>query len=167
MPQTRIRRFQERDRQPMQAFAEGVPEHDLLFLGRDLRQPRVIAAWLAAIAEGWIDGLVAEEDGALVGTAALVRDPLSWSAHVGEVRLLVAPDRRGTGLGHDLLQAILQIAAAHGLAKLTAAMTADRVRTLALFDRLGFVTEARLHDHVRDGSGTPHDLIVLAHRRAA
>ncbi|MDR6786847.1 N-acetylglutamate synthase-like GNAT family acetyltransferase [Sphingomonas sp. BE138] len=166
MPQTRIRRLQERDRLPTQVFAAGVPEHDLLFLGRDLRQPRVIAAWLEAIAQGWIDGLVAEEDGALVGTAALVRDPLSWSAHVGEIRLLVAPDRRGTGLGHDLLQAVMQIAATHGLAKLTVAMTADRVRTLALFDSLGFVVEARLRDHVRDGSGTPHDLVVLAHHAA-
>ena len=45
-------------------------------------------------------------------------------------------------------------------------MTADRVRTLALFDSLGFVVEARLRDHVRDGSGTPHDLVVLAHHAA-
>lgn len=162
MPQTRIRRFQQSDRLPMQAFAADVPEHDLLFLGRDLRQPRVIDAWLTAIAEGWIDGLVAEDDGRLVGTAALVRDPASWSAHVGEIRLLVAPERRGTGLGHDLLQAVMQIATAHGLAKLTVAMTADRVRTLALFDSLGFAVEARLCDHVRDGGGTSHDLIVLA-----
>ena len=52
-----------------------LPEHDLLFLGRDLRHPRVVDAWLGAIAEGWIDSLVAEdEDGAgLVGTAALTK----------------------------------------------------------------------------------------------
>ncbi|WP_043130071.1 GNAT family N-acetyltransferase [Sphingomonas phyllosphaerae] len=164
MPQHRIRRFEERDRLPMQAFARGLPEHDLLFLGRDLRQPRVIAAWLAAIADGWIDGLVAEDEGALVGTAALVRDPLSWSAHVGEIRLLVAPDRRGSGLGGDLLQAVMQIADARDVAKLTVAMTADQTGTLALFEGLGFVAEARLCDHVRDGAGRAHDLLVLAHR---
>lgn len=163
MPQHRIRRFEARDRLPMQAFARDLPEHDLLFLGRDLRHPRVIDAWLTAIADGWIDGLVAEDDGALVGTAALVRDPSGWSAHVGEIRLLVAPGRRGTGLGHDMLQMVMQIAAARDLAKLTVTMTADQTGTLALFEALGFVAEARLADHVRDGEGRAHDLLILAH----
>ena len=64
----------------MQAFAERLPEHDLLFLGRDLRHPRVIAAWVEAIGEGSIDSLIAEDDqGRLVGAAALVRDPLGWA----------------------------------------------------------------------------------------
>lgn len=164
MPQHRIRRFQDADRLAMQSFARDVPEHDLLFIGRDLRQPRVIAAWLEAIADGWIDGLVAEDDRALVGTAALVRDPLSWSAHVGEVRLLVAPERRGTGVGRDLLQAVMQIAVARNLAKLTVAMTADQDTTRALFETLGFTAEARLCAHVRDGAGQAHDLVVLAYR---
>ncbi len=159
----RIRRFRSEDRQAMQAFAAALPEHDLLFLGRDLRRPRVIAAWLTAIEDGWIDGLIAEEDGALVGTAALVRDPLGWSAHVGEVRLLVAAERRGAGLGRDLLQAMLRVASGRGVEKLTAAMTADQAAAIALFETLGFSTEARLARHVRDSAGGTHDLVVLAH----
>src|SRR3954451_16383115 len=71
-----IRRFAPGDRDAMLAFAAGLPEHDLLFLGRDLRHPRVIEAWLSAIEEGWIDSLIAEDGGKFVGTAALVRDPL-------------------------------------------------------------------------------------------
>ena len=167
MPQHRIRRFRSDDRLAMQAFARDLPEHDLLFLGRDLRQPRVIAAWLTAIDDGWIDGLIAEDDGGLVGTAALVRDPLGWSAHVGEIRLLVAPERRGTGVGRDLLQAVMQVAATRGLLKLTVAMTADQTGTLDLFEALGFTPEARLRHHARDGGGQLHDLIVLAHLPAA
>lgn len=163
MPQHRIRRFRPDDRLAMQGFARDMPEHDLLFLGRDLRQPPVIAAWLTAIEDGWIDGLVAEAGGGLVGTAALVRDPLGWSAHVGEIRLLVTPARRGSGLGRDLLQAIMQIGAARGLHKLTVAMTADQAATIALFETLGFATEARLRAHVRDGAGDTHDLVMLAH----
>jgi RimJ/RimL family protein N-acetyltransferase len=159
----RIRRFRGDDRFAMQEFAGALPEHDLLFLGRDLRHPRVIAAWLTAIDDGWIDSLIAEEDGTLVGTAALVRDPLGWSAHVGEVRLLVAADRRGAGLGRDLLQAILRVAAGRELAKVTAAMTADQAASIALFEDLGFRAEALLRNQVRDGAGTTHDLMILAH----
>ena len=162
----RVRRFQPADRDGMAAFAQSLPEHDLLFLGRDLRHPRVIEAWLTAIEEGWIDSLVAEDSeagGVIVGTAALVRDPLGWSAHVGEVRLLVAADRRGAGLGRDLLEGLFAIASVHGLAKLTAAMTPDQGGSVALFESLGFRAEALLRDQVRDRAGNPHDLAILSY----
>ena len=157
-----IRRFRPTDDAAMLAFAATLPEHDLLFLGRDLRHPRVIEAWQQAIGDGWIDSLVAEDDGRIIATAALVRDPLGWSGHVGEVRLLVAPDRRGAGLGGDLLEAMLAIAHAHGLAKLSASMTPDQAASIALFEGLGFAREATLAGHVRGSDGVAHDLIVLA-----
>ena len=162
-----IRRFDPADRDRVAAFVATLPEHDLLFLGRDLSHPRVIAAWLDAIGEGWIDSLIAEDmdgDGQpVVGTAALVRDPLGWSAHVGEVRLLVSPDRRGAGVGRDLLESVFAIAHAHGLAKLSARMTPDQTGSLALFESLGFRAEALLKDQVRGRDGQSHDLAILSH----
>lgn len=162
----RIRRFEPTDRERVAAFVETLAEHDLLFLGRDLKHPRVIEAWLGAIADGWIDSLVAvdcDADGEpVVGTAALVRDPLGWSAHVGEVRLLVSPDRRGEGLGRDLLDAIFICAQQHGLAKLSARMTPDQFGSVALFESLGFRAEALLKDQVRGRDGRPHDLAILS-----
>jgi len=159
-----IRRFRPADAEAMLAFAKGLPEHDLLFLGRDLRHPRVIEAWLAAIEEGWIDSLVAEDDDdrTIVGTAALVRDPLGWSTHVGEVRLLVDAEHRGAGLGRDLVEALFACAARHDLAKLSARMTPDQQAAVALFEGLGFRAEALLRDEVRDRAGTSHDLAILS-----
>lgn len=157
-----IRRFRPTDDEAMLAFAATLPEHDLLFLGRDLRHARVIEAWQQAIGEGWIDSLVAEDQGRIVATGALVRDPLGWSGHVGEIRLLVATDRRGAGLGRDLLEALLSIAGAHGLAKLTASMTPDQAGSIALFEGLGFRREAVLAAHVRASDRVMHDLLVLA-----
>ena len=158
-----IRRFVPADAEPMLAFAQTLPEHDLLFLGRDLRHPRVIEAWLHAIEEGWIDSCIAEDSGSIVGTSALVRDPLGWSAHVGEVRLLVSPDRRGAGVGRDLLEAVFAIAHSRGLAKLTARMTPDQTGSVALFESLGFRAEALLRDQVRGRDGRSHDLAILSH----
>lgn len=167
-----IRGFKDGDEAAMLAFAQGLPEHDLLFLGRDLRHPRVVAAWLAAIREGWIDSVVAECAGngggsAIVGTAAVVRDPLGWSGHVGEVRLLVAADKRGAGLGRDLLETAFAIAAQRGLAKLTAQMTPDQTGSIALFESLGFRAEALLKNHVRGTDGALHDLAILSHDAGA
>lgn len=161
-----IRRFRPEDRDQVIAFAATLPEHDLLFLSRDVREPRVVAAWLDAIEAGLIDSLVAEDGGAIVATAALVHDPLSWSAHVGEVRLLVASGRRGSGLGSDLLQGIFMIAQQRGLAKLTARMTVDQTGSIALFEGVGFRAEAMLKDHVRGTDGTSHDLAILSYDAA-
>lgn len=159
----RIRRFEAGDQDAMLAFAGTLPEHDLMFLGRDLRHARVVAAWLNAINEGWIDSLVAiDGEGALLGTAALVRDPLSWSSHVGEVRLLVDGKRRGAGLGRDLLEALFAIAAQHGLTKLSARMTPDQAGSVALFESLGFRGEALLKGEVKDAQGKVHDLVILS-----
>jgi len=157
-----IRRFDSGDRDEMIAFARGLPENDMLFLSRDLRHPRVIETWIAQIDDGTIDSLVAEDAGALVGTAALVRDPFGWSPHVGEIRLLVAADRRGAGLGRDLLEALFAIAMQHGMTKLTARMTPDQTGAVTLFEGLGFRAEAMLHDHVRDPQGMLHDLAILS-----
>jgi RimJ/RimL family protein N-acetyltransferase len=162
-----IRVFTPADGGAMLAFAQGLPEHDLLFLGRDLRHPRVIAAWLEATAEGWIDSVLAEDCNTVVGTAAVVRDPLGWSGHVGEVRLLVSPERRGAGLGRDLLEAAFAIAGQRGLTKLTAQMTPDQTGSIVLFESLGFRREALLKHHVCDGAGTLHDLVVLSHATSA
>ena len=155
-----IRRFVPGDRD---AMLNTLPEHDLLFLGRDLRHPRVIEAWQAAIEDGWIDSLIAEDEGRFVGTAALVRDPLGWSAHVGEIRLLVAPGKRGGGIGRDLLEAIYSVAVERDVEKLIAQMTPDQIGSVMLFESLGFRAEALLKDHVRDADGKPHDLAILAH----
>lgn len=161
-----VRRFEPDDAERMRSFAHGLPEHDLLFLGRDLRHPRVIEAWLRAVREGWIDSLVAEDGepgGALLGCAALVRDPLGWSPHMGEVRLLVSAERRGAGLGRDLLEAVFAIAAERELAKLTAAMTPDQTGAVALFESLGFRGEALLRHQVQGRDGVRHDLAILSY----
>lgn len=162
-----IRRFEASDQAAMLAFTATLPDHDLLFLSRDVQHPRVVEAWAEAVGEGVIDSLVAEDDGKIVGTAALVRDPFSWSPHVGEVRLLVSPDRRGAGLGRDLLEAIFAIAHAHGATKLVAQMTPDQTGSVTLFESLGFRGEAMLRDHVCDRSGQFHDLVILSLRLGA
>lgn len=159
-----IRRVTSGDRDRLLAFAADLPEHDLMFLGRDVRHPRVVEAWIAAIGEGSIDSLVDEgADGTVCATAALVRDPLGWSGHVGEVRLLVAPAARGGGVGRKLLDECRRMAVEdYGLLKLTARMTPDQRGAIELFESAGFRGEALLRDHVVDRQGGRHDIAILS-----
>jgi L-amino acid N-acyltransferase YncA len=157
-----LRKFGSADLAAMTEFALALPRHDLLFLARDIRHPKVLSAWLASIADGEIDSLVALDGDRIVGSTAVVRDELGWSPHVAELRILIAEDMRGKGLGRMLVQHCFADAIDAGAEKLIARMTPDQRGAISLFEELGFRGEALLRDHVRDLDGQVHDLAILS-----
>ena len=102
------------------------------------------------------------DGGGIAGYVAVVPLP-GWSDHVGEIRLVVAADRRGTGLGRALARHALVQAVEAGLSKVVVEVVADQAQVAALFTGLGFTGEAVLVDQIRDREGQLHDLLVLAH----
>lgn len=149
------------------AFAQKLPTHDLLFLPRNISQPKVLTAWINEIERGAITSLLAIKDGNVVGCGTLVRDPHSWSPHVGGIRMVVSKDVRGQGVGRALSQETFALAlGTPGVEKLVAQMTVDQAAAIALFESLGFKAEALLRDHVRDVNGQTHDIVVLGHNIA-
>lgn len=151
------------DRADLEAFIAEMPSHDLLFLDRDITQPKVIDAWFAAIERGRVVSLCARADGEFVGCTAIIDSPLSWTRHVGELRVLVSQTTRGQGFGRLLIQECFSQALEQGLEKLMVRMTTDQKSAIAGFEALGFRAEAVFRDHVKDGDGNVHDLAVLAH----
>jgi len=148
------------------AFAQELPTHDLLFLPRNISQPKVLSAWINEIERGAITSLLAVKDAQVVGCGTLVRDPHSWSPHVGEIRMVLSLDVRGQGVGRALSQETFALALDAGLEKLSVQMTVDQQAAIALFESLGFKAEALLRDHVRDIDGRTHDIVVLGHNIA-
>ena len=145
------------------AFAQKLTAHDLLFLRRDISQPKVVAAWMEATGLGRIVTVLATRDSAVLGCATIVRDELSWSRHVGELRVILEPGARGQGLGQTLTQECFALALELGVEKLTAQMTVDQRGAIGVFEGLGFRAEALLHDHVKDRDGKTHDIVILSH----
>jgi GNAT superfamily N-acetyltransferase len=148
------------------AFARALPTHDLLFLPRNISEPKVLAAWIKEIERGSIISLLAVMSGRVVGCGTIVRDLLSWSPHVGEIRMVVSSDVRGLGVGRALSQETFALALGVGLEKLQVQMTVDQTGAIAIFEGLGFKAEALLRDHVRDAGGRKHDIVVLGHNVA-
>jgi ribosomal protein S18 acetylase RimI-like enzyme len=140
-------------------FAE-LPEGDRTFIREDVTDPDVVRGWAAG--SPGVDRWVAVDDDRVLGYVAVLRLP-GWSDHVGEVRLVVAPDARGSGLGRDLARHAVVRALEAGLTKLVVEVVADQAPALALFTGLGFTGEALLVDHIRGRDGRLHDLMVLAH----
>lgn len=157
-----LRDFETADLGAVRDFTAGLPAHDLLFLARDIQHPKVISAWLDAIADGTIQSLLALDGDKVVGSTAIVRDLRGWSPHVAELRLLIAEEYRGKGLGRILLNHSFTDAIDAGAEKLLARMTPDQRGAIALFEEMGFRGEAMLRDHVKDHDGAVHDLAILS-----
>ncbi len=157
-----IRHMTADDADAVIAFANSVPLHDLLFLERDIRNPKVVAAWIDQLAGGSISTLLAFSGDQVVGCAAIVRDAFSWSRHVGEIRIVVSTQARGCGLGRTLIQDAFALALSLDMAKVMARMTPDQQGAISLFEDLGFRPEALLKDHVRDADGGPHDIVIFS-----
>jgi L-amino acid N-acyltransferase YncA len=145
-------------------FARSLPPHDLLFLRRDITEPKVLSAWVQQLDTDGITSLLARaDDGTILGCTAVVRDEHSWSPHVGELRILVAPAGKDRGLGRILIQESFLIALDAGLEKLTAQMTPDQASAISVFEEMGFKAEALLKEHVIDHAGEKHDIVIMSH----
>lgn len=146
-------------------FAKTLPPHDLLFLRRDITEPKVLSAWARQLETGEITSLLARdaESGEILGCTAVVTDEHSWSPHLGELRVLVAPAGKDRGLGRQLIQESFLVALNLGLQKLTAQMTPDQTGAINVFEEMGFQAEALLKDHVIDKDGDKHDIVILSH----
>ncbi len=151
------------DRDGVLAFARALPEHDLLFLRRDITQPEAVDDWIAEIERGEILTFLALADGEVIGYATIHRNTLRWAAHVAELRVTVAEAWRGKGLGRLLTQEAFANALGLGIEKMLAQMTLDQKGAIATFEGLGFRPEALLRDQVKDREGKKHDLLVLSH----
>ena len=151
-----IRSVRAEDEEAVKRFLARIPEGDRTFFKEDVTDPDVVAFW-------WRRGgitTVAVDGGEVVGYGAVI--PLQgWSSHVGEVRVIVDPGQRRSGVGRALARRAVLSALELGLSKLVVEVIADHEPTIALFRSVGFDPEALLGDQVRDQADELHDLMIL------
>ncbi len=142
------------------AFFLRVPEGERTFFKERAVDRETVAAWVAPDARG--RRAIALDGDVVVGQVAVIPLP-GWADHVGELRLIVDPARRGEGIGRLLARRAVLEAVALGVRKLVVEVVAEQDGTVAMFEALGFRAEGLLQEHVRDRDGNLQDLIVLAH----
>lgn len=139
-------------------FFRAVPEGDLTFVKEDVADPASVASWVTQPGQRWL----AVDDRGIAGFAAML-PRTGWSDHVGELRLVVHPERRGAGVGRELARHTLGNAVQAGLKKIMVELPVEQEPAIAMFSGLGFTGEALLRDHIRDRNGQLRDLVMLAH----
>ena len=87
--QITIRLMKPEDAKGLLAFAQSLPEDDLLFLSVDITKPEVIEQWARNIQSGRTRTVLAEAGGKLIGHGTLSYNELTWTRHLGEIQLMI------------------------------------------------------------------------------
>lgn len=143
-------------------FVSGLDDSDLAFISDQADDPDTVAKWASGEGRGrhWV---VLDDDGDEVVALVAVVPLRGWASHVGELRLVVRPDRRGQGLGQQLVRFGLIEAVRMELLKVQVDIVADAEQRVIMFKELGFEPEALLADVFRSRDGELHDLMILSY----
>ena len=96
-----------------------------------------------------------------MGNATLHMRKLGRKRHLGNVRIVIARDYQGKGLGTLMVNEIIDLAAEFGLEKLIAEIYLLAHAALSTFKKAGFSAKAVFEDLVEDPSGQKGDLVVM------
>jgi RimJ/RimL family protein N-acetyltransferase len=143
-------------------FFRCLSAEDRQFLRDDVLRSETVRAWCREPDYDRVLPILAEREGRIIGDATLHRHPSGWMRHVGEIRVATDPYFRRRGLASALAREIFYLALTAGLDKMVAEVAAGQVAAVKVFEKLGFVREARLTGHVVDLQGRKQDLLILS-----
>ena len=144
------------------AFFMRVPAADRFNLKEDVQSPTVIQGWANNLDYYRALPLLAWAGDRVVADATLHCSRANSRQHVGEVRIVVDPEFGNSGLGTALLRELADIGNKAGLEKLYfEAATPDQDAAIRAATSIGFVQVGMLHNHLKDLSGHPRDLVLL------
>ncbi len=143
------------------AFFQALPEEDSAYLRRRIDKREIVIERIKDMESGRVVRLVAEVDGTIVADGGLEILTHRWKEHIGEIRLIVARDYQGKGLGEKLTLELYNYANRLKLEEIIVEMMGSQPGVQKIFERLGFRQEAQLRELVKDSSGKKQDLIVM------
>ncbi len=157
-----LRPLQADDEAALTAFFSALPPESTQFLKHDVRNPEVLRRWVRQRdpEEAW-SILALGDKGKVVGDATLLMSRSGWRRHIGEVRVVVAPELEHQHLATNLIHELVNQASLRSLRKLEAQILDVQEGARRAFEKLGFREEARLTRHAVDLQGQEHDLLIL------
>jgi len=155
------------DRDSVLAFTQTLPKEDLMFLRMDVTKPEVVDHWVDNIRQGLtITVLAHDDDDNVIGYGSLHHNKMTWTRHLGELRMLASPEYRGIGLGKRLTNEVFQIAKESGLERVFVQIPAHQPHVREMLEKMGFIAEALLTDWLMGQDNETHDLVMMTQRVA-
>jgi len=149
---------------PLLEFFAALPEGDRLHLRVDVARRDIVERRMFPPPHWNVLRLIALLGDRIVAEASIEHRTYGFASHLGQVRLILAPDVRGTGLAHFLGLQVLAHGVAENLVKIEAHLMHDQPAAIRCFEKLGFEREGALEGFVRDVRGGYHDLLIMSLR---
>ncbi|HUW81379.1 MAG TPA: GNAT family N-acetyltransferase [Phycisphaerae bacterium] len=149
------------DRDGVLAFFRALPEDDRMFLKHDVTHPEVVDRWVAGLDYEQVVPILAIRDDRVIADGTLHLNLHGWTRHIGDIRIVVARDHQGLGVGTQMARELVGLAQQRGLEKLQAEVVEDAMGAIVMFQKLGFRIEVVRRQHVLDLKGQHRNLVIL------
>lgn len=131
------------------------------YLRRDVTNLEVIHTRIRENDSYEAERLVAVYEDNIVADGSFERERFAWGEKTGQIRLIVSPEFRRSGLGTALARLLYVVAHQQDVDRINVRMLRPQVAAREIFRRLGFQEEYVLPNHVRDQNGVLQDMILL------
>jgi L-amino acid N-acyltransferase YncA len=138
------------DQYGLYQFFVGLSEEDRRFLRNDVTDRKLIEKWTRNLDYDKVLPILADYDGKIVANATLHYQTFGWGRHIAEIRITIAPEFQGRGLGSMLLVEMSQLAVTHQVRKLLARIVTNREAVIKTFEKAGFGLVTVLRNYVKD-----------------
>ncbi len=106
--------------------------------------------------------IVVWQQGRIFASLTMVRGFARWLRHTCELRSVVHPDHRRTGIASRLLEEAVHYADSLNIEILYINLLSEQTEAIKMAETLGFRLRATLKHHVKDGFGAYHDIQVYS-----
>ena len=159
--EVQIRPLEAGDEKALLGFFKNLPEPEVMFFKRRVRDPEVIKQWCENIDLYARLPLLALHEGKVISVASLLQNNGGWKRHIGRISQSILPKYRQKGIAGKLVQELVDVARMAGLQKVEAEFIDKQEGGQKLFALLGFTHLMRLEDYVQDMQAIQHDYVLM------
>jgi L-amino acid N-acyltransferase YncA len=156
-----LRLMRDKDMDALLEFYRSIPEENRQFLRIDVTNRKNLESRFGNLDYVHVYPILALDENKIVGIATIFKAEMGWKRHLGEVRVLIAPNYRRKGLGTIFVRELFFYALKSKICKIQAEMVEDQKSAIAAFEKLGFRKEATLRKHITDTHGKRENLIIM------
>ena len=149
------------DQDALYEFFKGVHKDVARYLRDDVGSRLVVEKWAKNLDYAKTLPILAIKNDVIIADATINRRRFGWKWHLGTVRVFVHRDYRNVGLGHLMIEEVVDIAYKLGIEKLIAEVPDLNTAAIHAFNRAGFYRSALIPNLVKDRENMPVDVAVM------
>jgi ribosomal protein S18 acetylase RimI-like enzyme len=149
------------DQDALYEFFKAIPKEDSRYLRDDVSSRLLVEKWAKNLDYEKTLPILAIKDNTIIGDATINRRRFGWKWHLGTVRVFVHKEYRDVGLGHLMIEELVDIAYKLGIEKLIVEIPELSTAAIHAFNRAGFYRVAEIPNMVKDRENMPVGVVVM------